>query len=126
MRMALRPLAATAALVLFAFVACLYSVLTTAGADLIDIPLVAAPLVAQYALAARLGEDTAAGWMVFSAAFVIFMPMVMFALLLSFSSRGGTEPDLGIQFGPLMTFGPVVQLAAVGLFYVFARMVRSR
>ncbi len=53
------------------------------------------------------------------------MPMVMFALLLSFSSRGGVDPDLGIRFGPLMTIGPIVQLVAVAVFYLFARMVRS-
>ena len=124
MRTQLNPTLATGALLLFAFVACSYSLLATAGADRLDILLVAAPLVALYMVAHKSGDDVAVGWMVFGAAFIIVMPMVMFALLLSFSSRGGAVPDLGIQFGPLMTIGPVVQLIAVMLLYFFARMVR--
>lgn len=123
--MQLKPAVATAVLMVFAFAACVYSVLATAGGDPLDIPLITAPLLALFFVARRMGDDTAAGWMVFGAAFIITMPMVMFALLLSFSSRGGVDPDLGIRFGPLMTIGPIVQLVAVAVFYLFARMVRS-
>jgi hypothetical protein len=125
LRIQLSPTAATGALLLFALVACIYCLVTTTGVDLMDIPLVAAPLLALFAVSRRMGADTAAGWMVFGAAFIIVVPMVMFALLLSFSSRGGVDPDLGIRFGPLMTVGPVVQLIAVALLYLFARMLRT-
>jgi hypothetical protein len=122
----LHPTLATGALLLLAFVALVYSLISTPGAELIDIPLVAMPLIALYVVARRLGDDPAIGWMVFGAAFIIVMPMVMFALVLTVSSNGGVEPDLGIRFGPLMTVGPVVQLIAVLLLYFFARLVRGR
>jgi hypothetical protein len=120
----LSPTVATGALLLIAFAGSVYSLVATAGGELVDIPLVAAPLVALYVVARRLGDDVAIGWMVFGAAFIIVVPMVMFALLLSVSSQGGVNPDLGIQFGPLMTVGPVVQIVAVALLYFFARLVR--